>query len=847
MHKNKYLIVLILTLMVISFSLFLTGCDNNQTSSLIEESYTAAGTVKDTEGNGIEEVTINFSNHGTAKTNSNGEWQKIGLTGKVKINLAKDGYSFKPESLELSEPKTNIEVTAEKKDYTLNIDVNGNGSVKNSPSGTTFGAGKEVELTAIADTGSKFDHWAGDLTGNNNPSTVTIDNNKSITAVFVKKDYSLETNTVGEGAISERKFSTNEIELIANPSTGWKFDHWEGDLTGNNNPETITVNNSKTVTAVFIKKEYSLSINTKGSGSVTKSPKTTVYKYGEKVQLNAAADANWYFNQWTGDLTGTNNPAIITIDSNKSITAVFSEQSSEENTFTLNVGEAGSVIITEPNGDKVTVNENETYNFSAQRAATLSLSANPQDARYKFANWSGDYSSTNSSVDITVDNDMLVNANFKGNVFKLINSWGENWGPNRDGSLYITYDAAKQVNLKAWVIGKRSNYQAEALALFDVEGNNRNQWKFIIQTNNSEKSFYPDGQYLKSGGGAFPSNKIALDITELLPFDGDVTLKVINNSSSSGKVESFSIEVNGKKYDSNTSNLTINANSTETITINNVLANTSTFAMQSSDDMLESVAREIKNSDIEAYLSSNKSAKNGNKMVGGHGTGWKNLTREEWQKAKENGTIKVLDSQDVVGRLKTTSEKVGAIQKIDYSQSKYFPPVRSQGSEGSCAAWSIGYYIKSYYEAQDHGWDLSNGDNSKIMSPEFVYHLVNGGVDGGSYFTDNTRVIENIGISTWASMPYDDRDHTSWPSESAFREAGNYRSALYNGSTGYYISINDDSDVKAIQSILNSGYLVTIAIDADKYTYLTENGVWTKDNYNYVNTNHANTIVGYYE
>lgn len=833
--------------MVISLSFLLAGCSNNQTSSVMEESYTVSGTVKDNEGNGIEKVLIKLDDQGTVETNSEGQWQQVGLNGSVVINPVKDGYDFNPDNIEVSESKEDINITGEKKDYTLNIEIKGSGSV-NPPDKTTYDAGKEVELSADPDQGSKFDHWEGDIQGSDNPAGVTMNENKSITAVFVEKDYSLETNTEGEGAINEREISANEIELTASPKKGWKFAHWEGDLSGNNNPETINVDSPKNVTAVFERKEYSLNINTDGSGSVSKSPDSAVYKYGDEVQLSASADSEWYFDQWQGDLTGSSNPTKITIDSDKSITALFAEQSDEEKEFTLNVGEAGSVIVTEPNGTKVTVEENENYSFSTQQPATLSLSANVQDNRYKFKNWSGDFSSSDSSVDIKVDSNKVVNANFKGNVFKLINSWGESWGENDDGSLFITYDAAKQANLQAWVIGKRSNYQAEAHALFEVDASNRAQWKFKIKSGNSEKSFYPEKQILKGGSASFPSNRIALDITELLPFDGeDIVLEVTNNSSSSGTVKSFAVDVNGREFNSSTSNLTVSPSSTKTITINNVSASTSAFAAQSADDMLESAAREIRSSDIDAYLNSNKSVQSSNNnTVNGHGTGWKNMTREEWQKAKEDGSIKILDAQDVLGQFQKVSDG-RSIQKVDYSQSKYFPPVRSQGLEGSCAAWSVGYYIKSYYEAEDHGWDLSSGDNSKIMSPDFLYHLINGGVDGGSYFTDNLRVIDNIGISSWAEMPNDDQDHTSWPEESAFREAGDYRSNFYSGSTGYYITINDDSDIEAIQSILASGYLVTVAVDSKKYSDLTENGVWTKDNYNNLNIDHANTLVGYYE
>mgnify|MGYP006298180991 CR=1 FL=1 len=199
----------------------------------------------------------------------------------------------------------------------------------------------------------------------------------------------------------------------------------------------------------------------------------------------------------------------------------------------------------------------------------------------------------------------------------------------------------------------------------------------------------------------------------------------------------------------------------------------------------------------------------------------------------------------IVSNVKSQGD--GSINIVDHSQSKYFPPIGDQGREGSCVAWSIGYYIKSFYEANDQGWDLSTGDDSKIMSPEFVYHLINGGVDAGSYYTDATRMIENIGIASLDAMPYSDSDHTSWPTENAFREAADYRSGLYEGYTGYRIIVRDSEDIEALKTIISNGYLVTVAIDANQYYNLTENGVWTTDNYSSPNLNHANTIVGYYE
>jgi hypothetical protein len=43
-----------------------------------------------------------------------------------------------------------------------------------------------------------------------------------------------------------------QVTFTASPATGWAFDHWEGDLTGSANPTSLTMNDDKSVKAVFI-------------------------------------------------------------------------------------------------------------------------------------------------------------------------------------------------------------------------------------------------------------------------------------------------------------------------------------------------------------------------------------------------------------------------------------------------------------------------------------------------------------------------------------------------------------------------------------------------------------------
>ncbi len=68
---------------------------------------------------------------------------------------------------------------------------------------------------------------------------------------------------------------------------------------------------------------YILTINTVGNGTVVKSPDKTTYTYGEVVTLTANPAVGWSFDSWSGDLSGSDNPATLTIDGNKSVAANF--------------------------------------------------------------------------------------------------------------------------------------------------------------------------------------------------------------------------------------------------------------------------------------------------------------------------------------------------------------------------------------------------------------------------------------------------------------------------------------------------------------------------------------------
>jgi hypothetical protein len=240
--------------------------------------------------------------------------------------------------------------------FALTILTTGSGNVILSPPGGVYNSGTVVTLTASPNAGQQFDGWSGNVTGTANPTTITMNANKTVTAAFSQIPsnlFTLTVNTSGSGSITLNPLPISGsptggsyaagtvVTLTAFADFGHQFNGWSGDLSGLNNPQTLTINSAKTVTATFTQLPfsiYSLNVTVTGSGSVTLSPSGGVYFEGTVVTVTATPAPNQQFNGWGGDLSGVSNPQTITMNSNKNITAAFGPVSG---------GGGGSVVFEE--------------------------------------------------------------------------------------------------------------------------------------------------------------------------------------------------------------------------------------------------------------------------------------------------------------------------------------------------------------------------------------------------------------------------------------------------------------------------------------------------------------------
>ncbi len=109
----------------------------------------------------------------------------------------------------------------------------------------------------------------------------------------------------------------------------------------------------------------------------------------------------YYFSEWSGDLSGSANPINVTMNANKNITANFAVI-----TYTLNVSAVNGSVIKNP--------DQATYPIGS----SVQLRAIPATG-YHFLNWSGNISGSTNPVNVTMNANKNITANFAINTYTL--------------------------------------------------------------------------------------------------------------------------------------------------------------------------------------------------------------------------------------------------------------------------------------------------------------------------------------------------------------------------------------------------------------------------------------------
>jgi prepilin-type N-terminal cleavage/methylation domain-containing protein len=203
-----------------------------------------------------------------------------------------------------------------------------------------------------------------------------------------------------------------------------------------------TPSSTTTPTPTPTPSQYTLTVTASPSagGITTPAPGTYTYDAGTVVTLTANPDtgAGWVFSHWEGALSGSANPATITMDASKNVTAVFQLQQ-----YTL-------TIAARPTAGGTTTPVPGIYTYDAGTVVTLTASAN---ASYRFDHWDATSTpidqSTANPASLTMNGNYTVVANFTQQFTLAIAANPTAGGTTTPAPGTYAYDAGTAVTLSA--------------------------------------------------------------------------------------------------------------------------------------------------------------------------------------------------------------------------------------------------------------------------------------------------------------------------------------------------------------------------------------------------------------
>jgi hypothetical protein len=247
----------------------------------------------------------------------------------------------------------------------------------------------------------------------------------------------------GEGTYADGTIVT--IEAVADEC--YEFVEWTGaDVADPYSPvTTITMDEAKTITAVFALLNYDLTVDSTDGGAVTSPGEDTfTYDCGTDVPLVAAAEEGYYFVEWSGDVDTVANvdgyTTTITMMGDYSIAADFEEIPPGQFVLTTSSTDGGSV--TTPGEGSAPYDE----------GTVVDLVAEAEDC-YEFTEWTGDVDTIadvySASTNITMDADKNVTANFAPFSYDLTVDSTEGGQVNSPGEGTFPYSCGTVVDLVA--------------------------------------------------------------------------------------------------------------------------------------------------------------------------------------------------------------------------------------------------------------------------------------------------------------------------------------------------------------------------------------------------------------
>ena len=238
------------------------------------------------------------------------------------------------------------------------------------------------------------------------------------------------------GICSWKVSSTNDWINSIVPKAG----QGEQTITFNVNPSNIPLSGSIEISgdnssscnddvssvSVDLTVNYELNINGNSeievNGDLKQLPSSSLFSPDETVNLKSICQDGYIFDSWSGDASGSDSSIVVTMDSDKEVTANCVE------TVDLCLGIKGKGIVTVDND--ITINTDTC--FTMAKESDINLQASPESEDISIV-WSGDAQGDDEMISLTMDTDKSITVTF------LSPGWSFNITSTRgDSSPFVT-------------------------------------------------------------------------------------------------------------------------------------------------------------------------------------------------------------------------------------------------------------------------------------------------------------------------------------------------------------------------------------------------------------------------
>ena len=318
----------------------------------------------------------------------------------IKANILVEGNYFDSVSTPIDLYQNNFTAVTARNNY-LNATTGnaaGSGTAFTPPYALTIAAAADVKGLVTANCG------AG--------ATMPAPTSCACGTIVTPTKFNLSTSILpaGSGSITQSLSgsafdSGTVLTLTATPAAGYTFSGWSGDVTGTINPINLNINANKTVTANFQPiptYTFTSAVAPVNGGTVATNAGQGPFNAGTVITVTATPAAGYSFTGWTGNITSTSNPLVVTINANTTLTANFQAIPAYNLTTSANPSVGGTVLSS----------PSQTNYISG---TVVTLTAQPA-AGYIFTGWTGDATGTTNPLSLSMTANKSVVANFQLNT-----------------------------------------------------------------------------------------------------------------------------------------------------------------------------------------------------------------------------------------------------------------------------------------------------------------------------------------------------------------------------------------------------------------------------------------------